>query len=88
MFVDPLRPPRLSLARDKALNKFAKAQAFGQGGTRGERRSVVSKRLLYCVNVNRTSLDHLPLGKNADVDQMSNNASIARDRRDVWFPGA
>jgi len=27
------------------------------------------KRLLYCVNVNRTSLDHLLLGKNADGDQ-------------------
>src|SRR5271157_1039158 len=26
------------------------------------------KRLLYCVNVNRTSLDHLLLGRNADVD--------------------
>ena len=25
--------------------------------------------LLYCVNVNRTSLDHLLLGKNADVDK-------------------
>jgi hypothetical protein len=27
------------------------------------------KRLLYCVNVNRTSQDHLLLGKNADVDK-------------------
>ncbi len=27
------------------------------------------KRLLYCVNVNRTSLDHLLLGKYADVDK-------------------
>ena len=27
------------------------------------------KRLLYCVNVNRTSLDHLLLGKFADVDK-------------------
>jgi hypothetical protein len=24
---------------------------------------------LYCVNVNRTSLDHLLLGRNADVDK-------------------
>ena len=39
--------------------------------------------LLYCVNVNRTSLDHLLLGKSADVDQMSNSRSILRDRRDV-----
>jgi hypothetical protein len=52
-------------------------------GQKGERRSVV-KRLLFCVNVNRTSLDHLLLGKNADVDQMSNNPSIARDRREDW----
>jgi hypothetical protein len=27
------------------------------------------KRLLYCVNVNRTSPDHLLLGRNADVDK-------------------
>jgi hypothetical protein len=27
------------------------------------------KRLLYYINVNRTSLDHLLLGKNADVDK-------------------
>src|SRR4029077_14807711 len=27
------------------------------------------ERLLYCVNVNRTSLDHLLLGKYADVDR-------------------
>ncbi|HWY09330.1 MAG TPA: hypothetical protein VNY24_20885, partial [Candidatus Acidoferrales bacterium] len=27
------------------------------------------KRLLYYFNVNRTSLDHLLLGKNADVDK-------------------
>jgi hypothetical protein len=39
------------------------------GGTKGERRSVPHKRLLYCVKVNRTSLDHLLLGKNADVDK-------------------
>jgi hypothetical protein len=29
----------------------------------------VHKRLLYYVNVNRTSLDHLLLGENADVDK-------------------
>jgi hypothetical protein len=55
----------------------------GTPDQKGEKRSVVSKRLLYCVNVNRTSLDHLLLGKNADVDQMSNNPSISRDRGDV-----
>jgi len=39
------------------------------GGTKGERRSVIHKRLLYYFNVNRTSLDHLLLGGNADVDK-------------------
>ena len=34
---------------------------------RGARQS--HKRLLYCVNVNRTSLDHLLLGRNADIDK-------------------
>jgi hypothetical protein len=39
-------------------------------GKKGERRLLrISKRLLYCVNVNRTSLDHLLLGKCADVDR-------------------
>ena len=33
-------------------------------GARGEH-----KRLVYCFNVNRTSLDHLLLGKSADVDK-------------------
>ena len=41
------------------------------------------KRLLYCVNVNCTSLDHLLLGGSADVDKMSSKPSIARDRGDV-----
>jgi hypothetical protein len=27
------------------------------------------KRLFYCINVNRSSLDHLLLGVNADVDK-------------------
>jgi hypothetical protein len=39
------------------------------GGKKGERRSASHKRLLYCVNVNRTSLDHLLLGRNADIDK-------------------
>jgi len=40
------------------------------GWEKGERRLVkIHKRLLYCVNVNRTSLDHLLLGKRADVDR-------------------
>src|SRR6185295_4969022 len=39
---------------------------------------VVTKRLLYCVKVNRTSLDHLLLGVGADIDEMSHGWSIAR----------
>jgi hypothetical protein len=39
---------------------------------KGERHSVkIHKRLLYCVKVNLTSLDHLLLGKCGDVDTMS-----------------
>jgi hypothetical protein len=34
-----------------------------------ERRSATHKRLSYCFNVNRTSLDHLLLGAKADVDK-------------------
>lgn len=36
---------------------------------RREALGVDHKRLLYCVNVNRTSLDHLLLGTVADGDQ-------------------
>ena len=43
---------------------------------RREALGVDHKRLLYCVNVNRTSLDHLLLGESADIDQMSNGPSI------------
>ena len=38
----------------------------------------ITKRLLYCVNVSRTSLDHLLLGGNADIDEMSHDSSITR----------
>src|SRR5262245_6748416 len=55
----------------------------------GERRSGSHKRLLYCVNVNRTSLDHLPLGVVADIDEMSHGWSIAprKERGSVYFLG-
>jgi len=45
-------------------------------GKRREALGVDRKRLLYCVNVNRTSLDHLLLGENADIDKRSNGPSI------------
>ena len=41
---------------------------FRQAGQK-ERRSATYKHLPYYVNVNRTSLDHLLLGRNADVDK-------------------
>jgi hypothetical protein len=41
---------------------------FGQAGQKERGARQPHKRLLYCVNVNRTSLDHLLLGRNADVD--------------------
>jgi len=36
------------------------------------------KRLSYTFKINRTSLDHLLLGKCADIDKMSNAPSILR----------
>ena len=41
------------------------------------------KRLLYCVKVNYTSLDHLLLGENADIDKVSSKPSITRNGREV-----
>jgi hypothetical protein len=49
---------------------------------KGERRSGSHKRLLYCVNVNRTSLDHLLLGVVADIDEMSHGLSIAPGKKE------
>jgi hypothetical protein len=43
---------------------------------RREAPGVDHKRLLYCVNVKRTSLDHLLLGVGADIDEMSHGPSI------------
>jgi len=54
----------------------------GNSGGREKRREALGvdhKRLLYCVNVNRTSLDHLLLGESADIDELSNGSSITRD---------
>jgi hypothetical protein len=39
------------------------------GEKRREAPGTRTKRLLYCFNVTNTSLDHLLLGTNADVDQ-------------------
>ena len=42
---------------------------FGQSGGKERGARETHKRLLYCVSVNCTSLDHLLLGKNADDDK-------------------
>jgi hypothetical protein len=48
-------------------NKFV--GEFRRDGTKERGAWQAHKRLLYCVNVNRTSLDHLLLGGNADVNK-------------------
>lgn len=63
-----------------ALIKFS-----GNADRREKRREALGvdhKRLLYCVNVNYTSLDHLLLGERADIDQMSNAPSITPEGRE------
>ncbi len=53
--------------------------AEGKRSTQKERGArQTHKRLLYCVNVTSTSLDHLLLGMAADGDQMSHAPSIPR----------
>ncbi len=61
--------PWNKLARRGLSRLFKAHKEFGQAGKkeRGARQS--HKRLLYCVNLNRTSLDHLLLGRNTDVDK-------------------
>jgi hypothetical protein len=54
-------------SQDPQVCESKHAAGGGRKGERGAR--YVHKRLFYCVNVNRTSLDHLLLGKNADVDK-------------------
>jgi len=50
---------------------------------RREALGVDHKRLLYCVNVNRTSLDHLLLGESADIDKLSNELSITPEEKEA-----
>jgi hypothetical protein len=50
------------------MNPFNRRE-FKQAGKKGRGARQPHKRLLYCVNVNRTSLDHLLLGESADVDK-------------------
>ena len=58
-----------ALASNNTLNKFVKSRGIRTGGKKERGARQLHKRLLYCFNVNRTSLDHLLLGKNADVDK-------------------
>ena len=62
---------------------LANFQGNSDRGKRREALGVDHKRLLYCVNVNRTSLDHLLLGENADIDELSNVPSIAPEEREA-----
>ena len=58
-----------ALATRKRQNKFVESQGIRncEAKERGARQP--HERLLYYVNVNRTSLDHLLLGRNADIDK-------------------
>jgi len=58
-----------AVAGGHTLNKFFKSRGLGQAGQKEGGARQPHKRPLYCVNVNRTSLDHLLLGRNADVDK-------------------
>jgi hypothetical protein len=61
---------RVSIDRVQTRNKQAKSQDVrGECGKKERGARQPHKRLRYYVNVNRTSLDHLLLGKNADVDK-------------------
>ena len=56
-------------------------RAFGQGGQKERGARQPHKRLLHYLNVNRTSLDHLLLGKNADVDKSVECSEYSAGRR-------
>ena len=86
-WLDPLKPPglrvffaaRVSFAGE-CLSDFPEMRTGGK--KRREALGVDHKRLLNCVNVNRTSLDHLLLGESADIDKVSNAPSITREGRE------
>jgi hypothetical protein len=60
-----LRKPILGKPQERPIRR----RIIRTGGAKREKRSVTHKRLLYYVNVNRTSPDHLLLGRKADVDK-------------------
>jgi len=51
------------------LNNFVKSPGIETGGKNNRGARQTHKRLRYYFNVNRTSLDHLLLGKSADIDK-------------------
>jgi hypothetical protein len=57
------------MAFEWTQNFFICSRDIQTGGQKERGARNAHKRLLYCVNVNRTSLDHLLLGKCADVDK-------------------
>jgi hypothetical protein len=62
---------RRKKTRDGSISRDSNRQEKERGARKRH------KRLLYCVNVNRTSLDHLLLGEYADVDKVSHAQSIS-----------
>ena len=72
----------LGTCGDNPLNKFIKSQEFKQAGKRREALGNFTSASSYYFNVNRTSLDHLLLGKCADVDKSVESPEyIARSER-------
>jgi hypothetical protein len=59
----------LAQAKGKTQNKFVRSQGIRTGGAKERGARWTHKRLLHYVNVNRTSPDHLLLGRNADIDK-------------------
>src|SRR5258708_11461348 len=53
----------------QAPQRTGQQHSLGQAGEKGRGARQFHKRLLYCFNVNRTSLDHLLLGRCAHVDK-------------------
>jgi hypothetical protein len=64
-----LHPTAFTRSRDKTPGKFVKSKGIRTGGTKREALGNLTSASLYYVNVNRTSLDHLLLGRSADVDK-------------------
>src|SRR6266849_11175425 len=62
-------PVRRAVVEIRPRIKSSNHRAFASAGQNERGARQAHKRLLYYFNVNRTSLDHLLLGGNADVDK-------------------